>query len=421
MPVTDDVLPEDLARRIGLDPTGLTDRRHPLRWSHLTAEEREWAFATGFTPPSDWFGHVSAAPGLAREAILTELAATREPITVTELFARVDAELERREIGVSTGTLRRTLQELVGNRQVNAPQPGFVAMDDRQRSDAADTLYPNSPEGRRRAIRGELADDIREAPGRDLEHVAGDLSTGSRYGVSAERQALLNEMVIAGEVELVDGRYYPTKAEGWCAKCDVTGFHARTCPDATAEQIKHWEDNDPPHVRAAREEQRRDEPGPQDPQPPPATGGGVEMRYDQIVDAHTGMTAGLNRNLDARAAIVIEVHSAAATVQVMEDGTPSLRAAARRLRAEMVEARFDAASVAGAGEAVDALTTGDVTDLLEATDAALDCIERTTTAVRGALEQVESSREHIVSTYGSLAAGVQETGVSGRALEAAGA
>jgi hypothetical protein len=418
VPVTNDVLPEDLARSIGLDPTGLTDRRHPLRWSHLTEDERNRAFARGFQPPSSFFGHVSPAPGLAREAILTELGGATGPIAVTDLFARVDAELERREIGIGTDTMRRALRELVDNGQVNIPQPGFASMDDRQRADVADPLYPNSPEGRRRAIRGELADDIREAPGRDLEHLAGDLSTGSRYGARDERRALLRDMVIAGEVELTDGRYYPTGAAGWCPKCDVVGFHARTCPDATADQVKHWEDNDPAHIRQAREEQARAAPAPQDPEPPPARGsGGVEMRYDQIVAAHETMSAGLGRSIHARCVVTGELDQAAVMVQIMEDGTPSLRGAARRLRAAMVEAKFDPASVAGADQAVTALTTDDVTDLLEAADAARDCIEPTIPAVRAALEQVETSRDHVKATYGALAAGVQETGVSGKALE----
>lgn len=424
MPVTNDVLPDDLVRAIGLDPTGVTDRRHPLRWSHLSEDERTRAFATGFSPPSEWFGHVSAAPAIAREAIVTELAAAEGQLTVTELFARVDAELERREVGIATSTMQRALQRLCDERMVNIPQPGFASMDSRQRESVADLLYPLCPEGRRRAIRSELADDIREAPGRDLEHVAGDLSTGSRYGVSNERRALLRDMVVAGEVELVDGRYYPTNASGWCTKCDVVGFHARTCPDATPEQIKHWEDNDPPHIQQAREQAQKgqDAPAPKDPEPPPTRGsGGVEMGYDQIVAVHEAMIAGLGRNIDVRCLITGELDQAAAMVQIMEDGTPSLRGAARRLRAEMIEAKLDPASVAGADQAVTALTTEDVTDLLEAADTARDCIEPTIAVVRAALEQVETSRDHVTATYGALAAGVQETGVSGKALEATGA
>jgi hypothetical protein len=163
---------------------------------------------------------------------------------------------------------------------------------------------------------------------------------------------------------------------------------------------------------------------PDKPKPPGPFNGtkeGLEVRYDDVVRVHGEMAEGLNGQIEARDKVHAEIEEAAVAVDEMQAGTPTMRAAARALIDAMTEAKLDATSVAGVHEAVDVLDAESVQELFDAVDIVQDHMVENRQKVATALEAVQASQRYVEATYGALAQGVQETGVSGKALEAAAA
>jgi len=149
--------------------------------------------------------------------------------------------------------------------------------------------------------------------------------------------------------------------------------------------------------------------------------GKLDFNYDGIVAAHGDMLEGLNVRAEQATAVKTEAAAAAAAADGMDDGRATLVQNANCLVEMMTAARFDTSSLTGASELADSFTADDAAALEEHCEE----LERTAVQVAGtataALDGVQESRDHIVSTYGQLAEGVQSTGVSGKALEGAGA
>jgi hypothetical protein len=146
----------------------------------------------------------------------------------------------------------------------------------------------------------------------------------------------------------------------------------------------------------------------------------LELRFNEIVRLHNEMYDGLIKQFEQRQKVRDAIGEIGDAIDGMEAATGDLQVKAAALVAEMKTARFDAASIAGCTEAAEALTAEDVTEMCDALDITGDLVCEGTGRVAAAADAVEASIRHVESTYGALAAGIQETGVSGKALEGAG-
>lgn len=147
----------------------------------------------------------------------------------------------------------------------------------------------------------------------------------------------------------------------------------------------------------------------------------LEMKYDEIVARHQALDAKMEKGLDRRADGLMAIEGVRAAVHDMESGTGDLHTAVDALVAALVDANFDAASVAGAAEAANALNPDLVQEMIDSVDITGDLIYESVSRLEPAQEAVEASKEHVTATYGAIAEGVQVAGVSGKAMEVAGA
>jgi hypothetical protein len=140
----------------------------------------------------------------------------------------------------------------------------------------------------------------------------------------------------------------------------------------------------------------------------------LDFNYDAIVQAHDGALDALRNRLDQAVAVKGHAQAAAAAADGMDAGQAALVAAANHLLDMMIEARMDGGAVEGCEEAASAYETGSLEE--QAGDLVVKATE-VGDITAGAADAVQNSQNHIVGTYGPIAAGVQETGVRGEALE----
>jgi hypothetical protein len=188
--------------------------------------------------------------------------------------------------------------------------------------------------------------------------------------------------------------------------------------DRQAEQA--FENHVALHNGRAKEAQERQAERDAERQPYAGTAAELELNYDGLVAKHKEMSEQLSGQIERREAVTSHMCSAADAVDGMEVQTGELREAAKALTDAMNEAKLDSASLAGAAESAEALSSDDVTLMLDAVDICIDLVTDGKDRVINGKEAIDGSLVYIEATYGALAAGVQELGVRGAALEGEG-
>lgn len=145
----------------------------------------------------------------------------------------------------------------------------------------------------------------------------------------------------------------------------------------------------------------------------------MEFNYDAIVTAHQNMLTDLNSRLEQATEVRDNAAKAKAASDGMDNARAQLQSTANTLVDAMGEAKFDVTSVEGCVTAAEAFSADDAGLVEEKTGELETLANNVITATNAAIEAVQGSLNHIVSTYGGLAEGVQSTGVRGEALEAA--
>lgn len=206
--------------------------------------------------------------------------------------------------------------------------------------------------------------------------------------------------VHCGSVQVIRGRYLGEDVDQWiCKKC-----HQPT-PDEVAAQTPDG-----------------DQPADSNTTPVTPNAGGntvaLEFNYDAIVAAHREMIAALAARLEQAEQVKTHAQQAATAADGMDEGRSNLIAKAQALISGMEEAKFDATSLEGCTEAATAFSAEDAGAIEERTTELVAKADEVIAKTNSALESVTASLAHIEATYGSLAEGVQSTGVRGEALEA---
>ncbi|MEV1013804.1 hypothetical protein AB0I89_23925 [Micromonospora sp. NPDC049801] len=118
-------------------------------------------------------------------------------------------------------------------------------------------------------------------------------------------------------------------------------------------------------------------------------------------------------------AVAFEQHAAGllAAVEAMDANRSEVATALAPLSEGMEGSRFGADATQGSAEAVSALTAGSIAEVQENIEAAVLRNEQWKAELAESIEGVQGSLQHVKSQFGELAAGVQETGIDGRALE----
>lgn len=147
----------------------------------------------------------------------------------------------------------------------------------------------------------------------------------------------------------------------------------------------------------------------------------LELNYDRIMALHEEMIGRLNARQEQSEEGGREIEQARARVEDIEAQDGSLRDAAAKLMAEMEKARFDTASIAGVDAAATAVDPDGIAEMIDSVDITSDLVMQHYNRTAEVIEELNQSELYLDKTYGALAAGIQETGVSGKALEGTGA
>lgn len=157
------------------------------------------------------------------------------------------------------------------------------------------------------------------------------------------------------------------------------------------------------------------------PQPYAGTKEQLELKYGDIVRLHEEMAERLDARQEKGENGSYEIEQCRFRVEDIEAHDGSLRDAAAKLIEEMGKARFDTASIAGVTEAADAVDPDAIAELIDAIDVASDLMTGHFDRTNAVIDELRQSLQYVENTYGALAAGIQETGVSGKVLEGTGA
>jgi hypothetical protein len=152
-------------------------------------------------------------------------------------------------------------------------------------------------------------------------------------------------------------------------------------------------------------------------QPYAGTKAELELKYDDVVRLHEDMITKLDARQEKAEKGSYEIEQCRARVEDVEAHDGSLRDAAATLMAEMEKARFDTASIAGVEGAATAVDPDSIAELIDAVDITSDTMTGHFDRTNEVIDELHQSLQYVDQTYGALAAGVQETGVSGQVLD----
>lgn len=147
----------------------------------------------------------------------------------------------------------------------------------------------------------------------------------------------------------------------------------------------------------------------------------LELKYDDIVRLHEEMYVKLDARQEKGSKGSYEIEQCRYRVEDIEAHDGSLRDAAATLMTEMQNARFDTSSIAGVEAAAEAVDPDGIADLIDHVDITSDYMTEHFDRTAAVMEEIRTSLKYVMDTYGALAAGIQETGVSGKVLEGTGA
>lgn len=147
----------------------------------------------------------------------------------------------------------------------------------------------------------------------------------------------------------------------------------------------------------------------------------LDFNYDRIVREHDEALDALRNRIEQAGQVKTHADQAAAAADGMAAQQATLAAAAAHLIDMMGAAQFDASSLAGCVDASDIFGRAEAHEVEEHAAALAAKATEVGDLTASAADAVQTSQNHITGTYGHLAAGVQETGVRGEALEAVGA
>jgi hypothetical protein len=143
----------------------------------------------------------------------------------------------------------------------------------------------------------------------------------------------------------------------------------------------------------------------------------LEMNYDQIMKFHRDMIGLIEDRISDSKTVAEHLTKVEAAVDGMEGADDKLRHHANVLMDAMDEAKLDRSSLEGVWTAAEMLDPDMVGEMADAYDIARDMAHEVLGWAADAQAALEKSERHIDATYGALAAGIQETGVSGKVLE----
>lgn len=192
----------------------------------------------------------------------------------------------------------------------------------------------------------------------------------------------------------------PAEDENLCDECGTWPGHSEHCPKkAAGPTVSEPRAEDKPRQKYA------------------GTFTELEMNYDQIAAAHADMAKGMEERLAECRIVQQSLTEAETAVFDMEEADEILRARVRVLMEAMDEAQLDPSSLVGVEEAAEAINADLIQELCDAVDIGRDYAYEFEYKLVAGLDVVEQSERHLEATYGALAKGVQETGVSGKILE----
>ena len=152
--------------------------------------------------------------------------------------------------------------------------------------------------------------------------------------------------------------------------------------------------------------------------PMTATATADGIKYNEAVAEHKAALEQLQSQLDEAIQFQEHLKKSLANVEAVDAKRDQVAAALAPLAEGLEASRFGADVVEGSTVATTALTAGTVSQVQENLEAAKEQNEKWIGDLTGSVESVQASLNQLQAQYGELAAGVQETGVSGSALEA---